>query len=241
MFISNQSSYPDAEVFRLVRYAFRGIRTTELGIQVKAARRGSSVHGYTHPRVPRTAPMAWHKSVTRFVMLAIGPPSAFPADNLILTNTKKRTVPLAKDRESWDALIASLGEDERVWRVDYARQKVTIVTQKMIPYGGQKSPLIEQRDWQEGLIALAAHEARHVWQFLRNDKERAAGISKKLRSGFGEAEAERYALMVLENFRRERDDVLEGPCRAVAHRPTGQRGSTVYSLMRRLAPHKEQV
>lgn len=238
MFITNTSSYPDAEVFRLVRYAFKGINTSGVGILVKAARKGASTHGYTHPRVPRTAPVAWHKDVTRFVMLAIGAADKFPTDNTMYTPTKRRTVPLPPERTR-DSMEALLRDGEQLWRIDWRTNKLTIVTMARIPYGGLKSPLIKQADWQEGLVALAAHEARHVWQFQRNDRERAAGIPKRQRSGFGEADAERYAALVLENFQVEREDVLDGPLRAVAHRPTGQSGrQIIYSLFRRIAPHR---
>jgi hypothetical protein len=33
------------------------------------------------------------------------------------------------------------------------------------PYGGKSSPLIVMNTWQEGLLALAAHEFHHIWQF----------------------------------------------------------------------------
>jgi hypothetical protein len=53
-------------------------------------------------------------------------------------------------------------------------------------------PFFVFRDWEEWLVKLAAHEARHIHQFR-----------KRIRCS--EIECERYALEALEDFRRTRD------------------------------------
>ena len=72
------------------------------------------------------------------------------------------------------------------------------------PYGGKRSPLIEHRNWREALVAVAAHEARHIWQYQHN----------KSRS---EVDAERFAAKRLSAYR----DQLEAKEAAAHAKPTG--------------------
>jgi hypothetical protein len=58
------------------------------------------------------------------------------------------------------------------------------------PYGGKRAPLIVCRDWREALVAVAAHEARHIQQYQRN----------KPRS---EVDCERFAAKALDRYRAE--------------------------------------
>lgn len=55
-------------------------------------------------------------------------------------------------------------------------------------YGGRRSPIITMIDWREALVAVAAHEARHVWQF----QHEAPG---------SEIDAERFAAARLDEYR----------------------------------------
>lgn len=55
-------------------------------------------------------------------------------------------------------------------------------------YGGKRSPIITMNDWREALVAVAAHEARHVWQF----EHEAPG---------SEIDAERFAAARLDEYR----------------------------------------
>lgn len=57
------------------------------------------------------------------------------------------------------------------------------------PYGGKRSPFIVHNDWKEGLIAIAAHEARHIYQY-RNGKSRS------------EVDAEKFAAKRLDAYRK---------------------------------------
>lgn len=56
-------------------------------------------------------------------------------------------------------------------------------------YGGKRSPEMAFADWREALVAVAAHEARHVWQFQY----------RKRRS---EVDAERFAFKRLTTYRQ---------------------------------------
>jgi hypothetical protein len=63
---------------------------------------------------------------------------------------------------------------------------------KQHAYGGKRSPLIEYRDWREALVAVAAHEARHIQQFQRNRPR-------------SEVDAERFAAKALDHYRKSQD------------------------------------
>lgn len=56
------------------------------------------------------------------------------------------------------------------------------------PYGGKRSPLIVCNDWREGCVAIAAHEARHIYQM-------------KHKKRLSEVDAERFAAKRLAAFR----------------------------------------
>jgi hypothetical protein len=56
------------------------------------------------------------------------------------------------------------------------------------PYGGKRSPLIHYRSWREALVAVAAHEFKHIEQF--QTKKPAA-----------EWQCERAAFNALERYR----------------------------------------
>jgi hypothetical protein len=51
-----------------------------------------------------------------------------------------------------------------------------------------RSPIVEFADWREALVAVAAHEARHIWQY-QFDRPR------------GEVDAELRAAARLEEYR----------------------------------------
>lgn len=238
MFILNRSSYPDGIVFRVVRYAFRGMPAGQVGILVKDARGENSDHGYTSPGMPSTAPHAWRKDLKRFVSLSIGKMSAFPADNLRMAATRKRFIPFSAVQGN-ESVYDVIGPNEQVWLTDFSKRRWKVMTPELRPYGGLKSVQIEMQDWVEGLVALAAHEAWHVWQFEKNDRQRDAGIPKRKRHGFSEAEAERHAARILESFRRERESVLASPLRLTEHRSSDERHDILYGLARLLSLPKE--
>jgi len=55
-------------------------------------------------------------------------------------------------------------------------------------YGGKSSPVYNMKTWQEGVIAVLAHELKHIWQYQNNAKR-------------SEVEAEKEAARVLELYR----------------------------------------
>ena len=59
-------------------------------------------------------------------------------------------------------------------------------------YGGMGSPIVSMADWREALVAVAAHEARHIWQF-QHEASRS------------EVEAERYSAGRLALWREWRE------------------------------------
>jgi hypothetical protein len=48
-------------------------------------------------------------------------------------------------------------------------------------YGGKRSPVLVFQNWREALVSVAAHEARHIWQYQADaprsevDAEQCAG------------------------------------------------------------------
>jgi hypothetical protein len=63
------------------------------------------------------------------------------------------------------------------------------------PYGGKRSPLIRMNDWREALVAVAAHEARHLWQFATDARR-------------SEVDAEQFAAQRLAAYRIASDATL---------------------------------
>lgn len=72
------------------------------------------------------------------------------------------------------------------------------------PYGGKRSPLIEMADWREALVAVAAHEARHIQQFQWHARR-------------SEVDAERFAARALQRYRAE--------LTTLANQPAARRGT----------------
>jgi len=54
--------------------------------------------------------------------------------------------------------------------------------------------------WQDNFVMLVAHEFRHVWQFLRNKRLRAAGKKRKQTT---EVDAEKHAVSVCNQWREK--------------------------------------
>jgi hypothetical protein len=224
--IINASQYPDGVVLRLIRYAFAGIPATGVGVFVRNcdghAGRGLAYNGLPRERraTLRHCPYLPSDGVTRYVSLEMGGPERFPSTNVMPRITARRQVRLTDDvlfdeqgrpRTGKDAmayLTGLLAVGERVRRVDKRGRYATVASYVDMPYGGRGSPLITYHDWQEGIVAYAAHEARHIWQFEQRARERARG---RVMTRMSEAHAEQYAQRVLTCFRRHRAAVLAAP------------------------------
>jgi hypothetical protein len=252
--IVNASQYPDEVVLRLVRYAFAGIPASGVGVSVRNYQgdvgRGLAYNGLPQGRraLNRSCPFLPTDGVTRYVSLEMGGPRQFPATNVMPRIVAKRRIPLTRDilfdeerrpRSDQGALAYLHGlmrEKERLHGIDRDTRHAVFATYAYGPYGGRGSVLIAYQDWQEGIIAYAAHEARHIWQFEQRAQEmRRTG---RLRTALSEADAERYALGVLTHFRRTRPAVLYAPLRLIETLPTAF--GTMYTIARLLAPPERQ-
>jgi hypothetical protein len=54
--------------------------------------------------------------------------------------------------------------------------------------------------WQDNFIMLAAHEGRHVWQFLRNKRLRAQGKKRKQTT---EVDANNHGVRIFNKWREK--------------------------------------
>ena len=125
----------------------------------------------------RNSKKAYHGVAHQYgkITVNIGPPECFPCTNMCSKIVKKKL------------------NNETVY---VKGEKVTsgwVQTTVMQPYGGPNSPFIQYNTWQEALVGVAAHEARHIYQFqnklFTNDDVGA------------EEDAEKYALLRLNRFR----------------------------------------
>lgn len=120
-------------------------------------------------------------------------PSRWPASNVVRSS---RGFDTETDAEAEHARLFMAGYD-----VDpeiYQRQgrganwhRVRYYVDVRHGYGGLRSPVITCQSWQEGLVALAAHELRHTVQFVT--KARAS-----------EVDCERVAAKALARYRKAR-------------------------------------
>lgn len=181
MRFKNTSRYADAEVRALVEFAMRGVDTTGVAVNVKNSRR--AYRGTAYERVPHCSPLA--SKAQRLITIGIGAPDRFPKDNLMTTWKRHPRVPFAQRvavPEGWRFRVG----------VEAGRQWFELLEPVRHPYGGQRSPLIDMADWREALVAVAAHEARHIWQYQHN----------KPRS---EVDCERFAARRLAEYRQQQE------------------------------------
>lgn len=178
------SRYPAAEVRALIAFAAAECDVHDVAFNVRNSSRAYAGRAYFP--VPRISRWYGHPSAASLIVLRVGAPASFPTTNL--TTTIRKT-PLT----AW--LPASVtfpaGDDIRYQRTRQGRHerwRAVRIAVSRHPYGGTRSPLIEMQTWQECLVALAAHEARHIAQFR-------AGTRKS------EAECEQYAAARLAHYR----------------------------------------
>lgn len=162
-------------------FGFADVDAARVAVHVKNS--GRAYRGATYEQVPPLSPAAVDPAVERLVTIGIGAPQRFPCDNV-------------HERARWvgarpgDGIGA--GKRFRVRRREGGPDRVELQVVERHGYGGKGSPVLEFRDWREALVAVAAHEARHVWQF-EHDAPRS------------EVDAERYAGERLAAFRRRGD------------------------------------
>lgn len=180
----NTSRYPEARVRELVEFGMRGVNTAGLAVNVKNAA-NCAYRGMAYQQAPRCSPTAKLSAVRYLVTIGIGKPERFPCDNMV---TAWKFV-------GWTGIggVPPAGYDPETWFVKTCLEGGKPVcqryyTQQRHPYGGKSSPHIEYHTWEEGLVAIAAHEARHIHQF-------AHGKPKS------EVDCERWAAKRLEEWR----------------------------------------
>jgi len=156
MLLTNTSRYPHDEVRALVEFGMDGIDHSALAVRVKNSRR--AYRGRAYDGIPALSPLRDEPAVKRLVTLGIGAPDEFPCTNAVTTARWLRLPP------GIDARTLGRGEVRRARRAGsrsgYERRVV-----RTHGYGGVRSPVVEFRDWREALVAVSAHEARHIWQY----------------------------------------------------------------------------
>lgn len=185
MRIRNTSQYPDEEVKRLVEFGFHGVADAGVVVNVKNSKRG--YRGRAYHGIPSESPVANLRTACRLVTIGIGEPSQFPMNNMDTVRRWQKvseeeyvSLPIEEQRK-----LEHTGwyENNVLVRHSYRREIVT-----HHPYGGKSSPLMVYANWQEALVAVAAHEARHIWQ-MANHKP------------LSEVNAEKFADKALARFR----------------------------------------
>ncbi len=170
MKLTNTSRYPDADVARLLEFAMSETDHTRVAVHVRNSSR--AYRGRAYDGIPSVSTRAHDSDVDRLVTIGIGAPSEFPCDNV---QTSIRWVPI--EPEACGPLTPVRVRRDRQGNRWLERQIV-----KQHGYGGQRSPMLTFADWREALISVAAHEARHIWQYQHGttrsevDAEQRAGV-----------------------------------------------------------------
>ncbi len=197
MWFHSTVRYPQDEVRSLVEFAMAEIDHSGLAVRVKNTR--DIYRGRAYDGVPGLSAAAREPGVTRLVTIGIGGPASFPTTNEVQSARWRKV----RADESLDGVRAS---DLRLARPrSNAPRAAKAGTTRALErrevrthgYGGVHSPVLAMADWREALVAVASHEARHIWQY-QHDAARS------------EVEAEHYAAGRLELWREWRG-WREGP------------------------------
>jgi hypothetical protein len=186
MYLRNTSRFATDEVRRLLAIATAGVRMTRVAVHVKNS--AGAYAGRAYEQVPRVSSAA--HSAERLITLRVGPDKKFPCTNLVVSRrpisdwlTLDQLRAQFPDRNTDNSLCYSMkrvaGAPEMLHRVSRAIRH---------PYGGKRSPLIVCNNWREALVAIAAHESRHIYQFQHNKRR-------------SEVDCERFAARALERYR----------------------------------------
>jgi hypothetical protein len=169
-YIRNKSRYSDAEVNRLIEFAAGeiaggayGLNLRKTCINVKNSNRGSGSGG-AYDGVPRISNAP--RGAEYLVTLKLGPENSFPTDNV-----HSKWVKVDADTPGAQRLFKTTGGKLYQPGGDRSEEGVNghhgwfILVKQDHAYGGKGSPVMEYRDWRERLVALAAHELSHIYQF----------------------------------------------------------------------------
>jgi hypothetical protein len=178
MYLRNTSRYPTSEVRSLIEFAVRGVNLARVAVHVKNTARGYA--GMAYFTVPGMS--SAHGGARSLITLRVGK-AGFPRDNMV---TRVKWHP-------WTTREAVQGCPS-TWafgmRTHDGAQQFRAGEPIRHPYGGKRSPLIVVNDWREALVAIAAHEARHIHQHRR-------------KKPLSEVDCERFAAKALERYRAE--------------------------------------
>ncbi len=174
--LHNTSRYPAAEVERLVAFSMRDLDHSRLAVNVKNSSR--AYRGRAYDGVPALSAQAGDAAIDRLVTIGIGGPALFPCDNV---QTKVKWVELHPEREPAFGFVREYRD--AAGATHYERKVV-----ERHGYGGKTAPVLVFHDWREALVAVAAHESRHIFQY-QFDRPRS------------EVEAERFAEFRLTQYR----------------------------------------
>lgn len=200
MHFINTSQYDEAEVRRLVEIGIKGVNMTGIGVLVEDSVDWRSYYGRAYGYNPTHLPFANNPDIRRVMTVAIGRSTQFPAHNM-WTHTRWT-------RSLNNALrLADKHGGRHIVDIDN-RGNPRYGYEFRAPYGGVTSPRIDMADWREAVVAVAAHEARHMYQFAH-----AKPMS--------EVDCERFAARALDRYRAGRAITGELPEIEFPHRPTG--------------------
>ena len=191
MWFESTCRYPLDEVRSLVEFAMAEIDHTQLAVRVKNTR--DVYRGRAYDGVPALSAAARVPGMARLVTIGLGPPSGFPTTNEVRSARWRKV----RANESLDGVRKSdlrvspskssnTSERAKPGGSALARAKALLGMGASAPtlqapaprlerrevrthgYGGVTSPIVSMADWQEALMAVAAHEARHIWQYQHN-------------------------------------------------------------------------
>ena len=175
MLLKNTSRYPTEEARELLAFAAEGLDLAKVAVHVKNT--SGAYAGMSYEAEPRIANAS--ASAKHLVTLRIGAPNKFPTDNIRrsvrwVDMPEYDPVPDSGFVENVIGLACGSPEykqwwrEHRIWTCFRGGVQINRVQRKVesrMPYGGKGSPLIEMKDWREGLVALAAHEFNHIRQY----------------------------------------------------------------------------
>lgn len=184
MELNNTSDYTDGNVNRLVGLAAELSRAdlTKVHVNIKNCHKGAFA-GRAYKSVPNVSNAS--DDAEHLVIVRIGSNRYFPTDNMTSSRRWKKVSNAAYNKAKNKYGFRSCSQTIDGKRSSWWEKEVI----KKHPYGGKSSPFIQYKNWQEGLVAVAAHEFHHVYQFQNN-------------LPCSEVECEKAALLALEAYRK---------------------------------------
>jgi hypothetical protein len=159
--ILSTSRKPVREVEAIVRFALYGAEAGDVVVRVKNSAK-PGYHGRAYGGIPQRSRVDEIPGAEYLIVLRLGPDDSFPNGNV-------------HDRWRWTAWVAPDAPRPKAWTPEWFGQvkrnrlkRITAVRWGRVvrgPYGGRGAPSFTVADWREALVAVAAHEIRHIEQF----------------------------------------------------------------------------